>query len=111
MSWIRHILFDLLVTVFIVAAVVMQVDALRWIALAYTGLMVALKGLALVMGGLLNLAKPRENAPPAWIFHVFYATCTIAPLAVGWWWMAGGWALIWVFSVIAERRTPSMAGQ
>lgn len=109
MAWLRHVVIDLIVTLFIVVATVLHLGWMRWLVLGYTVLMIALKIVALVgnLGGVLRTG----TSVPTWFFHLLYAVNIVAAAwaAVTWadtiWWgIAVGWLLLWILSVMVEAR-------
>lgn len=104
MNWIKHVLVDCAATALIVFASLTDAGWARWIVLVYTPLMLVLKALALLLTGFMHLAKPRGEAPPPWFLHGLYAANVAVPLLTQWWLVGGGWALIWILSVAAERK-------
>lgn len=111
MGWLKHVIVDILVTLGIILAAVLDPLWLRWVVVAYTGLMLLLKGAAYV--GSTGAAGRRLQTPdvPGWFFHVLYALNVGAALAAWRWqtppWIlvAVGWLLIWLLSVLAEQHT------
>jgi len=104
MAWIKHVLVDLLVAALIVAT---ALGATPWLIIPlyiYTGLMLVLKGAALGMDGLLNVAKRQEAETPVWFMHGLYIVCMSAWLFTGHTILGVGWAAIWLLSAAAERR-------
>lgn len=104
MSWIKHVVVDLLMVVVIALAALLDITAARWAVIIYTPLMLVLKVVALLGGGLLGQLRQTKEAPPGWFFHAVYAVSIVLLLLGSWWIMAGAWAVIWVLSVLAERR-------
>ncbi|MBO6574149.1 MAG: hypothetical protein JJ896_01935 [Rhodothermales bacterium] len=100
MGWIRHVVIDIAVTLLIAyVAFAGQAWAL-WVVWIYTGLMLLLK-----LGAVAGNVPVRSQGVPTWFFHVLYAANVGLLLYAGQLWAAGGWAVIWVLSMIAEARS------
>ncbi|MEM1126511.1 MAG: hypothetical protein AAGI71_07660 [Bacteroidota bacterium] len=104
MRWLKHLIVDFLAVALIVYASFSSVSWAYWLALGYTGLMVALKVLSLALGHLNRLTTPKDDAPPTWAIHVLYGACVAVPLVGGLWVLGAGWAVIWGLSIWAEQR-------
>ncbi|GAB5520423.1 MAG: hypothetical protein RhofKO_26740 [Rhodothermales bacterium] len=104
MTWLKNVLVDLLVAITIVATALGVTPWLLIPLYIYTGLMLVLKGAALGMSGLLNVAKRGEAETPAWFMHGIYILCMCAWLFTGHTVLGIGWAAIWLLSAAAERR-------
>lgn len=106
MSWLKNVFVDLLVTVLIGIAVLVEVRWAWWILVVYTPLMLVLKAVAAFSRGVRSVAAQRRgpDEPPLVFYHALYAL-NVALLAVGSeWLLALGWVAIWVLSVVAARR-------
>lgn len=113
MPQLKNVLVDLIVTVLIgVATVLDQRWALVLVAI-YTPLMLVLKVLPLLPGALpVNLLSVAD-APPNWVYHVLYAANVALLAAFAHWILASGWLLIWGLSTAAEakaKRSPRRGG-
>lgn len=107
MSWLKHVLIDLLITLCVVLATFGAIVWAKWVVWIYTPLMVLLK-----LGALgAKLPQPKDG-PPDGFFHVLYGVNLAILLWHAWWWVAAGWAAIWVLSVVAvaRGRTPKKRG-
>lgn len=109
MRWLKHVLVDLAVTVVIVLATTQDWAWARWLVLIYTPLMLLLKGLALLGGGLVAQVKQPETAVPQGFWHLLYGVNTGVLLVAGWYLTALQWVAIWGLSVAAARRQSSTA--
>lgn len=104
MSWLKEVIVDIAVSVFIVASALYGLLWMQWIVWIYTGIMLLTKGIVLMGDNVLQLmSKTRTNAPE-WFSHLLYAINTGVLFYIGWWYAATGWALIWLFSFLAQRR-------
>ncbi len=102
-SDIKHALVDILVTVLIVVAVVMDLEWARWIILIYTPFILILKVIA-VMGPSMRMLKGSSKEPPRLLVHVLYAVNVVA-LGIGeWWYLFAGWIVIWILSIVQDRK-------
>lgn len=103
--WLKHVLLELAVTACIAVATIPELEWARWLTLGYTALLLVVKAVALIGRNVLKGVATNEKVP-SWFWHVNYAA-NVALVAVdGWWSMAVGWALIWLFSVLYESWLP-----
>lgn len=107
MDWLKNVLIDLAVTVLIAWAVFTNATWARWIILIYTPLMLLLKILAAFSGTLALVNRKSDAVPPGWFFHALYLTNIVLLLIGRWWGLAALWSVIWILSIIAERRNVS----
>ena len=108
MSWIRTSWLDLVVTAFVAIATLGNVTWARWLVGGYTALMVLLKVIGATSGFVQQRIGRKEEAP-SWFYHLLYAVNFALCLFTRWWWVAAGWAVIWVLSALAFRLTPTSA--
>jgi len=114
MSWIKHVIIDLAVSLLIVLATTLDLPWARWIVLIYTPFMLILKIVVFLGSRSLSPLKPQGDAVPRWFYHLLYAInvlfsafgaySTQETTAHHWWMIAGGWTLIWVLSIVIEVR-------
>lgn len=105
MKWLKHVWLDLIVTAFIG---IVAFQNLAWgmtVLWIYSGIMLALKVVALTMQGVLNLAKRAEQAVPAGFLHVLYAVNVAILVGAAWWGLAVLWLIIWGLSFWADTGT------
>lgn len=102
--WIRHVLLELGITLIIVLATIADLTWARWIVIAYTGLMVLLKIVAVVGSRTLKSIQPTNRNVPTGFWHVNYAVNIFLLAADAWWLMVSAWALIWILSVVYDRQ-------
>lgn len=106
MSWIREVIVDILVTLFIGMGVWLGDPWMWWIIAVYTALLLVAKGLVLTGEGFLARTRQQQSAPD-WFLHLLYAV-NVALLAIAnWWILLTGWAAIWLFSYLGQRRQGS----
>lgn len=110
MNWIKDILVDIAVTVFIVATVLLSDPWMKWVIWVYTGIMLLTKSIVVISDNFLMMVKKAKNEVPDWIPHLLYATNTALLFYYQWWYAAGGWALIWVFSYFADQKIKRRRG-
>ncbi|MDZ7714887.1 MAG: hypothetical protein U5J95_01620 [Balneolaceae bacterium] len=111
MNWLKDILVDIAVTVFIITAVLLSDPWMKWVIWVYTGIMLLTKAMVLLGDNLLMIVKKAKNEVPSWIPHLLYGINTALLLYFQWWYAAGGWALIWIFSFIADQKIKSRRGE
>lgn len=104
MSWIKNALIDILVTAVIGTHAFIGATWTWWVIAIYTPLMVLLKLFAL--SGAANAVQQKADSVPVWFYHVLYAANLALLLKAGFLEAAGGWAVIWILSVVAESRRP-----
>lgn len=104
MNWIKHALVDIIVTLLIIVAATQAVGWAQWLILGYTAFMLLLKGIAVAGSGTFQKLKQKETGVPGWFYHALYAANVVVTAAAAWWLVAGGWALIWALSFLAEGR-------
>ncbi|MDX1671486.1 MAG: hypothetical protein R3211_04040 [Balneolaceae bacterium] len=104
MQWIKDIIVDILVTAFIVATALVQLEWMRWIVIGYTGIMLLAKTIVYFSETSLQLVKKAKTDAPEWITHALYAINTGVMLSIQWWFVGLGWILIWLASYGAQRK-------
>lgn len=104
MSWLKDVIVDIAVSIFIVSAVLLQDPWMRYVIWAYTGLMLIAKLVVLTGDSFSQIAKKARSDAPDWFSHLLYAVNTIALFVGQWWYAAVAWALIWLFSYLAQRK-------
>ncbi len=105
MTWIKHVIVDILMVAVIALATLADVTAARWAVIIYTPLMLVLKVVALLGGSAIGQFKQSKDAPPPWFFHLVYIVSILLLALNTWWIMAAGWVAIWILSLLAEHRT------
>lgn len=106
MNWIKNVILDIAVTGVITIWVFTGPEWAYWVILIYTPLLLLLK-LTTVSSGLSKVAALAGDATPNWFYHLIYAANLILLLVGEWWVVAGGWAIIWVLSVVQESKKAS----
>lgn len=104
MSWIKEVLVDIVVTVFIIAALVMDATWMHWVVVGYTGVLVLAKILVLAGDDALQLIRKTQGEAPDWFPQLLYAINAGALLYFRQWYLAAGWLLIWLLSYRALRK-------
>lgn len=105
MSWLKHVIIDLAVTLLIALTTTGALPAwTEWIIYVYTPFMLVLKATA-YFGNLAALSpKQAGDQPPPWFYHVLYAV-NCGMLLYSQWWITGAqWVLIWGFSALIARK-------
>lgn len=111
MDWLKEVILDIMVTIFILAAVYLADPWMAWIIWIYTGVMLLTKSLILFGDSFLRLADKAKTSAPVWFTHLLYGVNTAALFIFQWWFAATGWALIWIFSYMAQRKLAARRGQ
>ena len=102
MGWIKNAIVDFAVTIAILILAFSKLNALYWVLVIYTGFMLLVKIVGLL--GPAVKTKTGLDTPPDWVYHVLYAVNVGLLLYASFWYLAGGWAAIWVLSIIYQRR-------
>ncbi len=103
MNSLKEIAVDILVTIFIAAAVWLHDPWMWWVIAVYTVLMLIAKGFSLYSEGLLRRAQKNEGDYEK-LLHFLYAVNIILLGVAHWWYLAVLWVLIWLFSYIGKLR-------
>lgn len=104
MSWLKDVIVDILVTVVIVIAVLVDQTVLTGVVWAYTGLLLLVKTFVLFGGDFMNLMGKTKTDAPEWFNHLLYATNTGVLFYFQWWYAGGCWLLIWILSYLTQRK-------
>lgn len=105
MAEIKHAIVDIAITLLIVVAVVTEMEWAWWIIVIYTPIMLLMKIVAVAGSGGFRKLKTSRGTPPVWLLHVLYGINVVALGLAAWWYLFAGWMLIWILSVIHERRS------
>lgn len=111
MSWIKDVLVDVIVTLFIIAAVFIDVSWMVWIIYGYTAILLLAKIIVLAGDDALQLIRKTKTEAPDWFNHLLYAINTFVLLYAELWYAAGGWILIWLLSYLSQRKLKSKTGR
>jgi hypothetical protein len=105
MKWLKNVLVDITVSVVIIIAVVVNLEWLKIVVIAYTALMLLLKIIALVNDQFMKSVKPGKSAQvPLWFISSLYALNVFVLIGFAWYLTAVQWALIWLFSWLAYSK-------
>jgi hypothetical protein len=107
MKWMKNVIVDIFVSGVIVAAVLLKIEWLTIVVIAYTILMLVLKLMAVVSDPFMKSVKTGKAATveaPLWFISVLYAFNVLVLMAFGWYYTATQWVLIWLFSWIAFKK-------
>lgn len=105
MEWIKEVIVDILVTVFIIVSIWLGDIWMWWVLVAYTGLLLVAKATVLMSDGFLSNRSQKTQQAPNWFLHLLYGINIILLGYIGWWYLLGGWTLIWLFSFLSQRKT------
>ena len=107
MGWLKNAFIDIAVTVLIVLVTVNVLpDWADWIVLIYTPFILVLKAITF-FGGIQMKQAQGDDGPPVWFFHVLYAINVAALFYAAWWSVGGQWILIWLLSLLIDKRASS----
>lgn len=110
MYWIKEVFVDVVVSVFIIVAVLLEFPWMRWIITGYTLLLLLAKIIVLVGDSTLQLIRKTKTNAPDWFSHLLYALNTVVLLYAQWWYLAGAWILIWLLSLRAQQKLKARTG-
>lgn len=111
MSWIKELIVDLAVTVLIIVAVILSDPWMKYVIWVYTGIMLLTRIVVFSSDSFIQIVNKSKNKAPDWVAHLLYATNTLVLLYFSWWYAAGGWAAIWLFSYLTQRKLKARKGQ
>lgn len=105
MRILKGALFDILVTLAILAAVFFPVKGLEWFVVGYTPLLLILKIIDFAGGGVSGLMiKRKKDETPAWVYHVLYGLNVVVLMYSQWFITGGQWAVIWLLSWLTAQK-------
>lgn len=110
MKWMKNVIVDIVVSGVIVAAVLLKIEWLTIVVIAYTILMLVLKLLAIISNPFMKSVKTGKAATgeaPLWFISSLYAFNVLILMAFGWYYTTAQWILIWLFSWIAFKKGKS----
>ncbi|MDZ7693482.1 MAG: hypothetical protein U5K69_20585 [Balneolaceae bacterium] len=111
MNWIKDVIVDLIVTLFIITSVFFQESWMWWVIIIYTGIMLLAKVVVLAGDSSLQLIRKTKTEVPEWFSHLLYGLNTLALIYGQWWWATAGWLLIWILSFTAQRKLKASQGK
>lgn len=103
MHWLKDVIVDICVTVFIAAAFWLADPWMWWVIAIYTGLLLIAKSIVLTGDGFLSRSQKSQQAPE-WFLHLLYAVNVVLLGLAGWWYLMAAWCLIWLFSFLGLRK-------
>ena len=104
MKWIKNIVADIIVTIFIIVVVILNIEWLKIVLIGYTILILVLRIVIYFSGGSLFDKKNSSKKAPEWIIHLLYAINVIVLLIFQWWLIGILWILIWLFSWLFQKK-------
>jgi hypothetical protein len=110
MKWIKNVIVDIVVSGVIVAAVLLKIEWLTIVVIAYTVLMLVLKLLSVISDPFMKSVKTGKTTTveaPLWFISSLYAFNVLVLLAFAWYYTAAQWVLIWLFSWIVFKKGKS----
>lgn len=103
MGWLKNVMVDILVTLFIAAAFMLSDTWMWWVIVIYTILLLIAKVVAATSSGFINNAKESEPAPE-WFLHVLYGLNVVLLALSSWWFLTAGWVAIWILSYLGQHK-------
>jgi hypothetical protein len=111
MKWIKNVVVDIVVSIIIVIGVLVQIQWLQIVIIAYTGLMLFLKFMAVVNEQFMKSVKKTTIQVPLWFTSSLYAFNVFILLGFAWYTTALQWILIWLFSWLAYKKSKQLKGK
>lgn len=105
MKWVKNVVVDIIVSIVIIVGVLVQIQWLEVVIIAYTALMLLLKFLAVVSEQFMKSVKKTTIEVPLWFTSSLYALNVFVLLGFAWYYTAAQWGLIWLFSWIAHKKS------
>lgn len=103
MNSFKPILVDILATIFIAVAAWVQARWMWWVIIAYTIFVLIVKGYALYTDESLQWTQINKDNYDK-VLHILHALNIILLGLSHWWYPAGLWLLIWLFSYIDKLK-------
>jgi hypothetical protein len=100
----RQIAVDLIVTILIIVAVVINNQWLTYLIIGYTVLMFGMKILVIYSEQLRAIAKKNKSNIPEIFYHLLYGINVAALTVFAWYYIAAAWAVIWILSVYSSGK-------
>lgn len=111
MKWVKNVVVDIIVSIVIIVGVLVQIQWLEVVIIAYTALMLLLKFLAVVSEQFMKSVKKTTIEVPLWFTSSLYALNVFVLLGFAWYYTAAQWGLIWLFSWIAHKKSQKAKGK
>ncbi|MCH8556637.1 MAG: hypothetical protein LAT84_02390 [Balneolia bacterium] len=111
MHILKNSFVDILVTLFILAAVLSGAEWMWWVVVVYTSLMLLLKFVDYSGVAFSSFKKSGGPEVPQWPFHVLYGANVLILAWSTWYVTAGLWALIWLFSWLKLQKVKNQKEQ
>lgn len=100
----KQIVVDLIVTILIIVAVVINNQWLTYLIISYTVLMLGAKSLVVFSGQVRAITKKNKSSIPDILYHLLYGINVAALTAFAWYYTAAAWAIIWISSIYGLRK-------
>lgn len=104
MHWLKDVFIDIIVTITIVSAVLLEIEWMYWVITVYTGVLLLAKSVVFLADDALQLIRKTQNKAPEWFNHLLYGVNTAVLLFNEWWYLGAAWAIIWILSYLASRK-------
>ncbi|MEX0929153.1 MAG: hypothetical protein WD266_13660 [Balneolales bacterium] len=104
MIWLKEVIVDIAVTVFILAAVLLGLEWMQYVLIGYTVFMLLAKVMVYFTDGLSQLLKKKPQAPPAAVIYQLYGINIAILILFSWWLTAGLWALVGLVSYLTDKK-------
>lgn len=100
----KQIVVDLIVTILIIVAVVINNQWLTYIIIGYTVLMLVVKILVVFSDQLRAITKKNKSNIPDIFYHLLYGINVAALTVFAWYYTAAAWSIIWISSIYVSRK-------
>jgi len=103
-NWFTKVIADVLVTLLIASAVILEHPWLGYVVITYTYLMLVIRIMVSMSNQLQSIVKKNPSNAPMWFFHLLYGTNVLLLTIFGWFLTAAAWVLIWFLSHYQRER-------
>lgn len=104
MSWFKEIILDVLVTVFILIAVITEARWMQYILIGYSVLMLVVKVFVYLNDNYLKLIKKKNQTAPVSVIYQLYGINVAILILYDWWVTAVMWLLIGLLSYLTHKK-------
>lgn len=104
MGWLKNVIVDILVTIFIAAAFWLSDTWMWWVIVVYTVVLLIAKSISVTSEGFISKTQKKQQAPE-WFLHLLYGVNVLLLALAGWWFLAAGWVAIWILSYLGQRKS------
>ncbi|MEX0685951.1 MAG: hypothetical protein WD267_08570 [Balneolales bacterium] len=111
MTWIKEIIVDIVVTLFILATVTIEADWMRFTLIGYTVLMLAVKTIVYLFEGFQQIIRKKVQIAPVSVIYQIYGINIALLILFEWWLIASLWLLIGIVSYLTDKKMYGKVGK